>query len=64
MSRGRDVLLDPIFDNNPIALQILGAGGCAVLALTLPWQSVVGGIAVIAVGVIARAVRLRISRAS
>lgn len=32
MSRGRDVLLDPIFDNNPIALQVLGV--CSALAVT------------------------------
>jgi len=32
MSRGRDVLLDPIFDNNPIALQVLGI--CSALAVT------------------------------
>ena len=32
VSRGRDVLLDPIFDNNPIALQVLGV--CSALAVT------------------------------
>jgi APA family basic amino acid/polyamine antiporter len=35
----------------PRWLQILGAFGCAALALTLPWPSVVAGIAVIAVGI-------------
>lgn len=32
MSRARDVLLDPVFDNNPIALQVLGV--CSALAVT------------------------------
>lgn len=32
MSRRRDVLLDPIFDTNPIALQVLGV--CSALAVT------------------------------
>jgi Na+-transporting NADH:ubiquinone oxidoreductase subunit D len=32
VSRRRDVLLDPIFDNNPIALQVLGV--CSALAVT------------------------------
>jgi Na+-transporting NADH:ubiquinone oxidoreductase subunit D len=32
VSRGRDVFLDPIFDNNPIALQVLGV--CSALAVT------------------------------
>jgi Na+-transporting NADH:ubiquinone oxidoreductase subunit D len=32
VSRARDVLLDPVFDNNPIALQVLGV--CSALAVT------------------------------
>ena len=32
MSRGRDVFIDPIFDNNPIAIQMLGV--CSALAVT------------------------------
>lgn len=43
----------------PRALQAVGAIGCAVLAVTLPWQSVAAGAAVIAVGLVYRAVRLR-----
>ncbi|AZS37329.1 putative transporter [Microbacterium lemovicicum] len=48
----------------PRALQVLGAAGCAVLAATLPWQSVVAGLAVVAIGLLLRAVRLRITRAA
>ncbi len=43
----------------PVALQIVGAIGCLVLAVTLPWQSVVGGVVVVAAGIAYRAVRLR-----
>jgi APA family basic amino acid/polyamine antiporter len=43
----------------PVALQIVGAIGCLVLAVSLPWQSVVGGVAVVAAGIAYRAVRLR-----
>ena len=32
MSRARDVFWDPVFDNNPIALQVLGV--CSALAVT------------------------------
>jgi Na+-transporting NADH:ubiquinone oxidoreductase subunit D len=32
MTKARDVLLDPLFDNNPIALQVLGI--CSALAVT------------------------------
>ena len=32
VSRPRDVLLDPVFDNNPIAIQVLGV--CSALAIT------------------------------
>jgi APA family basic amino acid/polyamine antiporter len=47
----------------PRWLQILGAAGCVVLAFTLPWQSVVTGAAVLAIGLIARAIRLHHERA-
>ena len=48
----------------PRALAAVGATGCVVLAVTLPWQSVVTGAAVLAVGVASRAVRLRLTRAA
>ncbi|MHA6668257.1 APC family permease [Homoserinimonas sp. A447] len=38
----------------PRLLQVLGMVGCAVLALTLPLPSVLGGLAVLAAGVLAR----------
>ena len=48
MSKAKDVLLDPLVDNNPIALQILGI--CSALAVTTKMEtSVVMAIAVIAV---------------
>ncbi len=43
----------------PRWLQVLGCAGCLVLVATLPWQSVVAGVAVFAVGVGYRVVRLR-----
>lgn len=43
----------------PAVLQIVGGVGCLVLAVTLPWQSVVAGLVVVAVGVAYRAMRLR-----
>lgn len=43
----------------PRPLQVLGAAGCLVLALTLPWQSVAVGILVVAAGIAYRALRLR-----
>jgi len=48
----------------PRALAAVGATGCVVLAVTLPWQSVAAGAVVLAVGVASRAVRLRITRAA
>jgi APA family basic amino acid/polyamine antiporter len=45
----------------PRALQVLGALGCLTLVVTLPWQAVVGGIAVFAVGIAYRVVRLWIA---
>jgi APA family basic amino acid/polyamine antiporter len=43
----------------PRWLQVLGALGCLVLVATLPWQAVVSGLAVFALGVVVRWVRLR-----
>jgi APA family basic amino acid/polyamine antiporter len=47
----------------PRALQVLGAAGCAVLAVTLPWTAVAAGAAVIAAGILWRMWRLRTGRA-
>jgi APA family basic amino acid/polyamine antiporter len=46
----------------PRALQILGAVGCAVLVLTLPMSAVLGGTAVLALGIAYRLIRLRRGR--
>lgn len=43
----------------PKWLQVVGVVGCAVLVVTLPWQAVVGGVAVFAVGIVYRLARLR-----
>jgi APA family basic amino acid/polyamine antiporter len=43
----------------PRWLQVLGGAGCLLLVATLPWTSVVVGVAVFAVGVAVRALRLR-----
>jgi basic amino acid/polyamine antiporter, APA family len=43
----------------PRWLQALGCAGCLVLVATLPWQSVVAGVAVFAVGIAVRVVRPR-----
>ena len=48
----------------PRLLQVVGAVGCVVLAVTLPWQSVVGGVVVVLAGVLYRALRLWITRAA
>lgn len=47
----------------PRWMQVAGAAGCVLLAFTLPWQSVVAGVAVVAIGVALRAVRLHRERA-
>ncbi|MGD9903625.1 MAG: NADH:ubiquinone reductase (Na(+)-transporting) subunit D [Vicinamibacterales bacterium] len=39
MARPRDVLLDPLLDNNPIALQVLGI--CSALAVTTKMETAV-----------------------
>jgi basic amino acid/polyamine antiporter, APA family len=46
----------------PRWLQVLGAAGCVLLVATLPWQAVVAGLGVFAVGTGYRATRLRFSR--
>ncbi len=46
----------------PRAFQVVGALGCVVLAFTLPWQAVVGGVAVLVVGLAVRAIRIRATR--
>jgi APA family basic amino acid/polyamine antiporter len=43
----------------PRWLQVLGGVGCVVLVATLPWLSVAAGLAVFAVGIALRVVRLR-----
>ncbi len=48
MSKSREVMLDPLFNNNPISLQVLGI--CSALAVTTKLEtSVVMSLAVIAV---------------
>lgn len=47
----------------PRLLQVIGAIGCVVLVATLPWPSVVGGLAVLGLGIAYRVVRLRSTRA-
>ena len=39
MSKTKEVLLDPLFDNNPIALQVLGI--CSALAVTTKLETAV-----------------------
>jgi APA family basic amino acid/polyamine antiporter len=46
----------------PRSLQVLGCVGCLVLVATLPWPSVVAGLAVFAVGIALRLARLTLSR--
>jgi APA family basic amino acid/polyamine antiporter len=48
----------------PRWLQVLGAAGCVLLVATLPWQAVVAGLAVFAIGAGYRALRLAISHRS
>ena len=47
-NKEREALLDPLFNNNPIGLQVLGI--CSALAVTTQmWQALVMSVAVIAV---------------
>lgn len=48
----------------PRALAVIGAAGCVVLGLTLPWQSVAAGAVVAAAGIVYRMLRLRFTRAA
>lgn len=43
----------------PRALQVIGVAGCAALAATLPWTSVLGGVVVVALGIGYRVARGR-----
>src|SRR5690606_21732701 len=46
----------------PRPLQLVGALGCTLLVAMLPWQSIVTGVAILAVGIACRGVSLRLSR--
>jgi APA family basic amino acid/polyamine antiporter len=46
----------------PRWLNVLGAAGCVVLVATLPWQSVLAGLAMFAVGLAGRVVVRAVSR--
>jgi APA family basic amino acid/polyamine antiporter len=48
----------------PRVLQLVGGAGCVILAITLPWQSVLAGAAVVAIGIVYRALRVRLRRAA
>jgi APA family basic amino acid/polyamine antiporter len=45
----------------PRPMQIVGGIGCVVLAATLPWQSIAGGIIILGIGIAYRALRLRVT---
>jgi APA family basic amino acid/polyamine antiporter len=45
----------------PRPMQIVGGIGCVVLAATLPWQSIAGGIIILGIGIAYRALRLRLT---
>jgi APA family basic amino acid/polyamine antiporter len=46
----------------PRALAITGAVGCLVLVITLPPAAIIAGVAVLLIGIVYRAVRLRVQR--
>jgi basic amino acid/polyamine antiporter, APA family len=48
----------------PRVLFVVGAAGCLVLAATLPPASIVGGVVVLALGLLYRAVRIAVARRS
>ena len=52
----------PAVRRYPKWMQALGAAGCILLAFTLPWQSVVAGVAVLTVGLLGRVIRLQRER--
>lgn len=53
--------LDPDQRRWPVGIAWLGLVGCVVLALVLPLSAVVGGLIVIAIGVVVRQVTLRVT---
>jgi basic amino acid/polyamine antiporter, APA family len=46
----------------PRILQLIGVAGCGILVLTLPLNAVLGGTLVFAVGIVYRAIRVRIAQ--
>ena len=46
----------------PRVLQVLGVAGCAILVMTLPLTAVIAGTVIFAVGMIYRAIRLRVEQ--
>jgi APA family basic amino acid/polyamine antiporter len=46
----------------PRVLQIIGMIGCAILVVTLPLNAVIGGTLIFVVGMIYRAIRLRVKQ--
>jgi basic amino acid/polyamine antiporter, APA family len=46
----------------PRVLQIIGVAGCGILALTLPLSAVIGGAVIFVIGMIYRAIRLRVKK--
>jgi APA family basic amino acid/polyamine antiporter len=46
----------------PRSLQIVGLAGCGILVLTLPFSAVISGTLIFVVGIIYRAIRMRIGR--
>jgi basic amino acid/polyamine antiporter, APA family len=48
----------------PRVLQLIGMAGCGTLVLTLPLSAVLGGTVVFAVGIVYRAIRVKIKRKS
>ena len=46
----------------PRIMQLIGVAGCGTLVLTLPMSAVLGGTLVFAVGIIYRAIRVRVRR--
>ena len=46
----------------PRWLQVLGAAGCLILVVSLPWQAVLAGVAVFLIGIAVRTLRLRVER--
>ena len=53
---------DPAHRRYPRVLQLVGAFGCVALAASLPSASVIGGLVVLAAGLLYRLIRLRVAR--